>query len=490
VLPYYLPQVRKDWWDRMRQSNDWKTARNHFREGMKDKVKRRESDDEFGTSYGLENFAGGRYRSLPIHYTTRLDDMSQLSTDVTSSMIMYAAMATRYDAMNKVVDIMEVGSDVISNRKVARTQAGKPMVERIKHKGREIENKIFKSTNNRTVDRFEDFMDIQVYGQMSDDNIIKVLGQELSTSKVSGTLMGLTALNAYAFSMLAGTANVAISQVHNRVEAISGQFFNQKDLVKANAKYFSKYLPQVVSELTNRRKKTFANLILQEFEILQNFEKDARNPEANRRGLARLLTSNNAFFLNHMGEHYLHTKVFLQVSSATKLLDANKKEIELDEAFEVYVNDRGIETLRIKEGITNLDGSAFTQQDIHKISRKVAAINHEIQGIYNVEDRAAAQKTAIGKMAFMFRKWLPPALKRRFGKEMYSFDKGTIEEGYYTSFGRLLTGLYQDLKAGQFFAAARWKHMTEHEKQNFKKVMVEIGAFIMLLTAGLALGRY
>lgn len=54
-----------------------------------------------------------------------------------------------------------------------------------------------------------------------------------------------------------------------------------------------------------------------------------------------------------------------------------------------------------------MDGSAFTSRDVEQISRRSARINQKIQGIYNTEDMNAFQRLAIGRLAMMFRKWMP-----------------------------------------------------------------------------------
>lgn len=66
--------------------------------------------------------------------------------------------------------------------------------------------------------------------------------------------------------------------------------------------------------------------------------------------------------------------------------------------------------LQLKQGYTKEDGSAFTRDDIIAFSRKSAAINQRMHGIYNKADRSAVQRLAIGRMGVMFRKWIRPSL--------------------------------------------------------------------------------
>lgn len=50
----------------------------------------------------------------------------------------------------------------------------------------------------------------------------------------------------------------------------------------------------------------------------------------------------------------------------------------------------------------------------------------------------AFQKTAIGRLAMMFRKWLPSAMTRRFQGENYSLELEDNKEGYYNTTGKFL----------------------------------------------------
>jgi hypothetical protein len=52
-------------------------------------------------------------------------------------------------------------------------------------------------------------------------------------------------------------------------------------------------------------------------------------------------------------------------------------------------------------------------------------------------------------MAFMFRKWMPPAFSRRFSRENFDFDLDQPFEGYYRTTGNFLKAIYNDLRGLQ-----------------------------------------
>lgn len=120
-----------------------KQALHNLSESVSESFHKKEDEDEFGdeslskmSSSFVEDYDGEIHRQLPIYYVNEIKDKSQLSTDLTSSMALYAKMALQYDAMNEVVDIMEIGSDILKERKITKTKGGKAVSEKIYEGGR------------------------------------------------------------------------------------------------------------------------------------------------------------------------------------------------------------------------------------------------------------------------------------------------------------------------------------------------------------------
>lgn len=150
------PQIRRDFLERvLGKGNKFQ----YLWESFKDNLVRREDDTEF--AYARQDFEGNQIYNLPIYYTRSLKDKNDLSTDCTSTMIAYAAMANDYAAMNDVIDALETGRTILSERRVAQTRGGKIM--------REVLNKVPSNLTKKGdianfMNRLNDFMLMQVYG--------------------------------------------------------------------------------------------------------------------------------------------------------------------------------------------------------------------------------------------------------------------------------------------------------------------------------------
>jgi hypothetical protein len=99
-----------------------------------------------------------------------MENTDNLSTDIVSSMVKYVDMAVNYDHMSKVLDLMELGRDVLSNRLIPQTKGNRPLMEKINSAGRVVENRISKRDEaNNFMERIGTIMDISVYGRIEKD---------------------------------------------------------------------------------------------------------------------------------------------------------------------------------------------------------------------------------------------------------------------------------------------------------------------------------
>ena len=153
-----------------------------------------------------------------------------------------------------------------------------------------------------------------------------------------------------------------------------------------------------------------------------------------------------------MGEHWMQLRTSLALAQSYKLKDSKGNLVSLWDAMEtIPINSEHPEygnKLIIKDGYTKEDGSKFTREDITKFTLKSKAINQRMHGIYNQADKNAVQKLALGRLAFMFRKWIIPSLNRRFESTKYNMELESEVEGYYRTLGRFLNQMQQDLRQG------------------------------------------
>lgn len=468
------PQIRRDFLERvMGKGNKFQ----YLWESFKDNLVRREDDTEF--AYARQDFEGNQIYNLPIYYTRLLKDKNDLSTDCTSTMIAYAAMANDYAAMNDVIDALETGRTILSERRVAQTRGNKIM--------REILNKVPSNLTKKGdvanfMARLNDFMLMQVYGeQMKDEGT--VLGVDVG--KAVNMLNKLQSYGTTALSVLTGTANLAQNIVISNIEAISGQFFNKSELAKADWEY-TKLLPQYLSEIGNRIQTSKMALFAEKFNVLQDYKQHVKGVDWDRKTwFSRFFKEDTLWFTTSAGDHYTQMRTGLALAMRLKLQDKDGKPISLYDALEVqYLDEAHPEygaNLVIKKGVTDQDGKAVGNDYLTSVTRKIRGINNKLYGIYNQEDKNALQSRAVGRLLMMYRNWMRPLWLKRYGVERYNYDTGTFEEGYYRTLWNFMNTLRKDLKKGELDIVKQWHNLDGAQKSNIYRGLAEIATFLSLM---------
>lgn len=496
-LDSYLPEkyttltnavkIRKDLLERVKSSDGVRSGAKQIWESIKDEFIRRTDDVDFGDRATVKDFEGNEVQTLPIYFTKLKEGESanDLSTDIVSTLTAYAAMANDFDEMNKVIDVLELGRDLLRERQVIQTQGGRPLVEKFEAVGRKVESKLTKEGEaTRFVQRLNDFFEMQVYGRyMADEGTFGKTN--IDKGKVANFVNRVTSMNNLALNVLSGISNIATGKVMMRIESFAGEFFNEKNTITAD-RIYGQSLPAYLAEVGNRVKTSKLALWDELFNVMQEYEQDVREVNFDRKTwFSRMFGTSTLFFMNNAGEHWMQNRTSLALADAYKMKAPNGKIVSLWDAMEVVPIDKNNKKLgaklQLKQGYKKADGSDFTQDDIIKFSRRSAAINQRMHGIYNKADRSALQRLAIGRMGMMFRKWIKPSLNRRFKSASYNYDLDAWTEGYYRTSGRFLLQLARDLRETQFNIAARWNELTSTEKANIKRALTETGHFLAVM---------
>lgn len=475
-------QIRKDLVERIQNASGVKGGVREVVKSIKDSFVSRV--DDTGFSRTLIDSGGNEIQELPIYYVSKLEDPSQISTDVVSTLSAYASMALDYNYMGEILDEIEIGRDVLYEREIQQTKGGNPVMESFRSAGREVVNKLTKRGRGVTnfTGRLDDYFQMQVYGKYMNDEG-DVLG--VSLAKLANNINRYTSANNLGLNLLAGISNVATGSVMMNVESFTGEFFGAKDTATADRKYM-KLLPEHLAGIGNRVKTDKLSLWDEYFDVMQDFDKKVYDTGFNRRNwFTKLLGSNAVFFINTAGEHWMQNRTSMALANKIKVKDERGNTIPLFDAYEVVTEKKDGKTvkafLRLKKGITKEDGTKWTEEDEFNFKQKAAAINQGMHGIYNKADRSAIQKLAVGRLAMLYRKWIRPNYMKRFKAARYNMDLGQWTQGYYnTAFGFIYT-LMKDLRRMQFHLAAHYQELTKEEKYNLRRAAIEVGHFIGLV---------
>lgn len=222
----------------------------------------------------------------------------------------------------------------------------------------------------------------------------------------------------------------------------------------------------------------------------------------------RQLVSHDCSFIGYAsGEYLIHYVNMYAVLHNTKV-KLNGEVINLYDAFETFTpqGDNNAE-LRIKQGVTDMNGNAITPEFIDNIRKRIRYVNQSTHGSMNDEDKGLIHQKLWGRAIMNFRQWMIEHYSRRFRKRHFDASLGMDREGYWVSFYKMMlnedtkdewkegskldaVGMFmKDLMYFTLRAQSQWSNLDEMQKANVKRVHTEMMMYIALLGLSFSLGE-
>lgn len=436
-------------------------------------------DTEYGSNSTYNNveeqlfndklaFEREKLNRIPLYGINKLTDLSELSTDIFHSMLAYAGMANQYAALSQIVDTLEVGKEVLSERKVEGLQSEKN-----------------RDKTSAAFTRYTKFLDKQVYG-IGAKKIY--LPKGVLVDKIAGFFTGLASKIYLGGNVAGGIVNLGTGSIEIFKEAFSGEYFNSKDWLDANVEYFKYVAPNMLGNIGKEIKRDKVSLFIQYFDVLSNNKEDWRNWNTRRPWVFNFF-GKSLWLPYKSGEHYMQSIPYIGIAINTKLYDENGVETNLWEALQTdvimgtkkgkelsykrktYFKDRAnITTYNMLSDIiaqidnvmsaTSILGPTLnlsTEQQTYLTSKgyniadlkgtktqltndiqsliwsdsdeaafqiKAREVSNRMHGIYNNSDKVMFQQTIYGNMALAMRGYALGMFERRFGSSKYSVALG------------------------------------------------------------------
>ena len=299
------------------------------------------------------DFANHTIQRLPIYYTRPLRDKKMLSTDFSSTIVAYSAMAVNYEKMNEVVDILEVGRNYIKERAVLEKEGSHSVMSRFTALGKVYKGFVERAGNGTNIaGRMNDYMSSVVYEERkNDEGSFELLGVNVDTAKTLDAIKDYTGLLGLGFNIFSTISNIAVGKLQQWIEAAGGEYFTFKDYTKAVGQYAA-LMPGCLAEMNSPVKKNKLSLLIQMFDPMGDYYESLRDPSFSKSAVSRILGNGVLAYIGmNAGEHMLHCQTMLAILNNIKLTNIETKEkISLYDALEVKeVN--GIHKLILKPNL-------------------------------------------------------------------------------------------------------------------------------------------
>lgn len=504
---YLPPQVRRKFLDAISDASNYKDVLSAIKNKAQNLYTVREDDENYSTNGIIDGdeyhitegaFDNTPLRQIPIFFVNKVEQ-GELLKNFSTGLTALAGTAINYDAMNQVAQVVEFMSDFVKNQEV-RDDKQKADVVQIK------ETRVFKdlwkrglATNTSAI--LEGFISQHIYGQRRNPNENKTL------AKAFDSIIAYTSFKGLATNVKGAVANYLMGEFQMMIEAGAGEFYGFKDYTWAHSKLFgSAGAGGDIMEMFTNNISHKSVLMRQLFDPLQeNFSQKSHTNYYNT--MFRQMMSHDCSFIGYSsGEYLIHYVNMYAVLHKQKVL-LNGKKISLFDAFEVTNKQDGNSELKLKAGVTDLDGNAITDDFIDKIRKAIRYVNQTTHGSMNAEDKGLLYQYWWGRGALNFRQWMVEHYSRRFRKTHFDATLGTNREGYwYTMYKGLLNedtkdtwnsgqklnavGLFmKDLYTFTLRSQAQWHNLNDMQKYNIQRVKSEMLMYVCLLGLSFTLGE-
>lgn len=488
-IPYYLrpgyriPSMRKSVLDRIGAAN----FEDKFRV-LQDAVIENVAITHDEMDRAVRDEQGNKVDAVPVRFISKHIKKPDVSLDVGSTVFAFIEEANRNEAYNEIVDEVELARDVLAERRVRGKRGVKA--------GRE----------SNSYQQINDFLRRMLYGEVKrEEGGFEVLGVKFDVAKLTDLLNKYTSVRALGLDIPVAISNVATGEATLLQEASAGKWFNLNDYTYGKKKFWQEVIP-FAGEIGKRKKTSKLHLIMDLFDVRENerYGNLGIGESTNRaRGIFSQGAGKALRLPFDMGEIEMRGSAMLSYFNTIKLKDAQGKEINLYDAYEVV---DGKEQLR--KGVT-YQGREFNQEDFLLIKQRMRQINRTSHGIYSQFDSPAAKALAFGRLIMLFRGWLVPGIQRRYRGKYYDESFAEWNEGNYISAFNFFKEMYgkdgvmptvlKGLKYVTFNGLSETGYVTDKEKEelspqeqkqlkdlrvaNFKKTLTElymIGALTVL----------
>lgn len=466
---YVLPSIRKEVLDRGVEQGYFKTGKDL----LKESTTIQETDDDFGV---YNDLSGELVKQVPVYYTN-LVDAKDVSKDLASSVYRFSNMAFKYKAKSKIVGEVMLFRQVMEQRGTLEvSSSGMEQVNKVAEQ-LGIKLPVLKKGESYTFKHINEWIDTVMFGQEELKQEFNLFGKNLSATKLAGVVNKFTALNNLSFNLLQATNQYVMDNMSMLQEGIAGQFMTKKDLAWAKGKAYSEGMG--MKDIGEFMPNTKLGKAMEFFDALV----EVTDREGNRlvgNKARKALDSGNLMVLQQAVEYQLSATRMLALMKNLegKLKDKNGNVIQRNgKNANLYdlllIDEKGRMSLD-----PELSEDSFDRNDFIFLLRGLGRRTNQIKGKF---DHGMINRTWYGKMISLFRSWVAPGIRRRYGHGGFTGstihtdqELGSTTQGYYISFANMVTESIGNKSAPW----TTYEHMTEMEKQNIKRALTELSALI------------
>lgn len=471
---YRLPQIEGGAWTQIR-------SKDNILKGLAYAIEDTYTVKDDDNAYMLENAKrsdGSLVKLIPTRYIKMLSNPDALTNDIVGSVIAYYKMAENYEQMSEIAPELEVALDFVSRTDFTDKKGGR-----------------IQGLESKTYDKLKSVLDQLVYGMEKnalelDVPLPKGKHVTVSVGKLAANLAAYTRIQGIAQNMNVILTGLITNKIQNRLEAISGIYFGNKELAQAT----KLIIPSYANAIKNIGHSNNKDKVLCYMEYLGVVRENAQTfSKLNQSRFLRALNQHFWYFGHEMSDYVTKGKMALAIGlyykydpESGKFLNKNeflrrfksKKEgnakwntlsVTFYDAFEVKNNKLVIKP----EYAKSLD-----EATMNKVRNTAKQVGTRIDTQLTDLDRSKLHATVIGQLLLIFRNFILVNLQTKFlTKRQFNYSTGMWSEAqvpaavkyvyrHYFNQNKIdqLKGLYQN----------HYDELDDFEKGCLKRVTYEV----------------
>lgn len=227
----------------------------------------------------------------------------QMSTDIYGAMLAYAGMATHYNALNNIVDTVEVGRQVLLERKVSGNTREKDRPDK------------WYGQRSGYYHRFGKFVQKQIYG-ISQQPFM--LTKKIVANKIANFISSCASKCFLGGNVFGGLVNLGTGINELYKESVAGEFFNRADWLWATKTYMS-YLPANLWGIGKFDKEDKMSLWFKKFNARNDNSRKFREWHTRRSRIVNFMYDSCLMLPYSNGDHYMQGATYIALARHTKL---------------------------------------------------------------------------------------------------------------------------------------------------------------------------
>lgn len=422
---YRLPQIEGGAWTQIR-------SKDNILKGLAYAIEDTYTVKDDDNAYMLENAKrsdGSLIKLIPTRYIKMLSNPDALTNDIVGSVIAYYKMAENYEQMSEIAPELEVALDFVSRTDFTDKKGGR-----------------IQGLESKTYDKLKSVLDQLVYGMEKnalelDVPLPKGKHVTVSVGKLAANLAAYTRIQGIAQNMNVILTGLITNKIQNRLEAISGIYFGNKELAQAT----KLIIPSYANAIKNIGHSNNKDKVLCYMEYLGVVRENAQTfSKLNQSRFLRALNQHFWYFGHEMSDYVTKGKMALAIGlyykydpESGKFLNKNeflrrfksKKEgnakwntlsVTFYDAFEVKNNKLVIKP----EYAKSLD-----EATINKVRNTAKQVGTRIDTQLTDLDRSKLHATVIGQLLLIFRNFILVNLQTKFlTKRQFNYSTGMWSE--------------------------------------------------------------